>query len=273
VSVWDSARHNLRLRTRLVRHGKRTVLGTYPGLRLGNYLYFFLHAYASALRGSEYRVLDTGLAEEWYAAFPALRGLSVNRTRIYDQREHIPPLFYQAYGQDFTQDELTRFVRDILPIPGLLSFDPDTVTVNVRRGDYYQSPERSDEFGFDIPSYLTTAFGLAEARGPLNRVVVVSDDVEWAGRAVTAARPNLDHCELIHGSPVEQFLILARSPRLILANSTFSYWGAYLSDVIHGQADVWAPDLHSRAAMAGRAWQHAPWWTTVATVPIDTTTR
>ncbi len=270
MTRWDSVRHGLRLRTRFVRRGKRTVLGTYPGLRLGNYLYFALQAHIAAHGGREYRVLDTGLGEEWYAAFPALRGLTVERIRVFDRREHIPPRFYQAYGEDFTQDELARFVLEVLQPPALPSFAAGTVTVNVRRGDYYVSPERTRDFGFDIPHYLTAALELAEAQAPVDRVVVVSDDVAWAAQAVAAARPDLGQRELVHGSAVDHFMALARSPRLILANSTFSYWGAYVSDALHAHASVHVPDFHSRSATDAGAWQHAPWWTPVSTLPLDT---
>ena len=47
-----------------------------------------------------------------------------------------------------------------------------------------------------------------------------------------------------------------------VTNSTFSYWGAYASNVLHGDnhTQVWAPDLHSRAVDGGRPWQHDPLW-------------
>jgi hypothetical protein len=134
---------SLRIRTRLLRHGNRTILCTYPGLRLGNYLYFALQAHIALSQGRDLRVLDTGLGDEWYTMFPALAGLMTNRVGLFDRREDIPPLFYQAYGKDFSHDHLSRFIHEVLAFRSPSSFSTDTLTVNVRRGDYYVSAEHA----------------------------------------------------------------------------------------------------------------------------------
>ena len=243
------------------------MLVTYPGLRMGNYLYFALHAWKEVLKGRDYRVLDTGLDAYWYEHFPALRDLMVDRIRTFDRREHIPPLFYQEYGEDFDESDISGFAASILRLPTPALFDSDTVTVNVRRGDYYESAARRDELGFDVPDYLKRALTRAGAEREIKSCRVVSDDLEWAARAVACARPGLPISELVIGPPIDHFIALARSARLVLANSSFSYWGAYVSTVLHAprQISVYAPDLSTRAKLGGRAWQLAPWWKTVPT--------
>jgi hypothetical protein len=255
------------LRTALIRRGSRRVLMTYPGLRIGNYLYFALHAFLAQRNGQDYRVLDTGLGEVWYERFPKLEGLMVDRVRAHDRREFIPPLFHQNYGADFDDTDLTSFTKSVLEISTGQQFEPTSITVNVRRGDYYESPQRRHEFAFDVVHYLNAAIGRAQAHHPVSSVKLISDDPAWAAAAFADARPDMKCTEIVPGPPDHQLLALARSPRLILANSTFSYWGAYLSAVASSPepTEVYVPDMHDRTVMGGRAWQHAPSWTAIET--------
>ena len=264
-----------------LRRGDRTVLVTYPGLRLGNYLYFALHANSEQQRGRDYRVVDSGLDPVWRTVFPSIESLvvDVDDVRFRDRREHIPACFYQAYGHDFSHAELEAFIRAyLLPhvsVPDApRTADGGAVTVNVRRGDYYSDPGFRQNFGFDLETYLAQALSEVEAARPITAITVVSDEPEWCVRAlgeVMAGRP-WEIRPQPAGDPVQDFLTVARSARLVITNSTFSYWAAYVSKVLHGdrQLGVWAPDFHSRAMNGGRPWQHDPGWhaVDVATSPL-----
>ena len=117
------------IRTALIRRGGRSVLVTYPGLRLGNYLYFALHAWRTVREGRDYRVLDTGLGNTWYSHFPGLRDVMVDRIRPFDRREVIPPLFYQHYGADFDDRDLHEFVSTVLAIKPMHPFEAESITL------------------------------------------------------------------------------------------------------------------------------------------------
>lgn len=257
----------------LVTGNDRSVLLTYQGLRLGNILYLALHAHLQQTAGADFRVVDPAPADGWATAIPGLAGLLVHpgQVRHTDRRVHLPPSFLQGYGEDFTRAELSEFVRhrllDVLgrPAPGEQAVDGDELLVNVRRGDYYSDPSFRAAYGFDVPDYVRRALVQAErASGPVVSVRVVSDDPTWCrahlgflaggGRRVSWSAPT--------DGPLANLRAVARSRRLVIANSTFSYWGAYVSDVLHGDggAHVWAPDLHSRSVRDGRPWQHDPRW-------------
>src|SRR3954463_13613148 len=77
------------------RRSNRTVLLTYPGLGVGNYLYFALRAYLLSGEGRDYRVtLDDGV-RPWLAVMPALQSYFVEHSdvRLLERREHISPSF------------------------------------------------------------------------------------------------------------------------------------------------------------------------------------
>ncbi len=84
-----------------------------------------------------------------------------------------------------------------------------------------------------------------------------------------------DQCEALEfentAQPPEVHLaMLSNAPRLILANSTFSYWGGYLSSWRFGSpARVVAPWFHIRTDLGGAAWQLDPRWSVVEDIPSN----
>ncbi len=58
---------------------------------------------------------------------------------------------------------------------------------------------------------------------PKKRIIVVTGNIEVAQKCV-----NLD-CEYTSNSPIVDFYLLANTDYLIMGNSTFSWWGSYLS--------------------------------------------
>ena len=107
-----------------------------------------------------------------------------------------------------------------------------------------------------LPSYGPEMRG-----GTANCSVIVSDDPEWCrthiqelvqarGGTVAYATP---HAE-------DNLFALARSEAIIGANSTFSYWGAYLADAFHDGARIVMPRFHARMAQGSDAFQLDPRW-------------
>jgi hypothetical protein len=260
-----------------------TVLRTYPSLRLGNYLYFALHAFIEQRAGREYRVLDSGLGREWRTCFPGLEPLLIAprevpaRTRYDD----IPPLFFQEFGVDYSRDQKDALVRDVLapgPIRPVALAQPATTTprtlvLNIRRGDYYAHEGFRHLYGFDVEAYTHEVLRRASALADLDAVEIVSDDVPWCRDVVERLRGDAQWSVSGHDDrdPVRDFTMVSQSNLIGLTNSTFSYWAAYMSAVHAGRdsVTVWAPDFHSRGVRDGRPWQHDPAWHVIDVAPID----
>jgi hypothetical protein len=95
----------------------------------------------------------------------------------------------------------------------------DAVSVHVRRGDYLKFPDVHPPCGMD---YYLRALDLVGGR----RAVVYSDDPAWCsqsfgGRAdVAPPAPLIDH-----------FCSMLRARHHVIANSSFSWWAAWLAEV------------------------------------------
>ena len=274
-SLRTATHHSYARAVSLVRRGPRTILFA-PRIHMGvgNYFYLWLWGDARQARGLPDRVLRSDTMNTWLQAFPTMEPLVIARrdVRFRDLRALGT---YQGFGENFSAPELEGFLqRRVLPSTGLLGLDPyevdpRRVVVNVRRGDYYSNPEFRRRFGFNIVGYLREAFRLA-AWDDISAIHVVSDGLDWC-------RTNLAWLDEVAplsfategDGAMANLREVASARRLVLTNSTFSYWAGYISNVLHGDnhAEVVAPLFHDRTICDGLAYQLDPRWTAVRCLP------
>jgi hypothetical protein len=105
-------------------------------------------------------------------------------------------------------------------------FKSKIITMHIRRGDY---AEQSNDFlgGKDLQlpvNYYQSA--LKEISNlELYQIVIVSDDIEFCKDNFK----NLKRCYFISDSEIMDFQIIMNADICIIANSTFSWWAAYLN--------------------------------------------
>lgn len=257
--VLSATRQQWDARVDPLRPGPRVVLRTPPaGMRVGNLLYLWLHAHLRRAQGEDVAVLATDAMASWWDAFPATRALSIPRAelRFRDRREWEGAWLYQRFGTDFTREHLQAFIRDVLAAP-VRPERGGPLLLNVRRGDFYGT-EFEAKHGFQIVPYVTAALDqFPHAR----RVQVVSDDAAWCREHLgPSLRTRFDEVDYAAPHPLENLLSIARAESIIGANSTFSYWGAYMADALHDDARIVMPRFHARMAHGNAAFQLDPRW-------------
>lgn len=252
---------------RVTRRRRRNVLVTdIKALGFGNALYLWLHAEKMRAEGIDYWVMIEQ-KDIWLEAFPSLRDLSltwedIDRRSDYCEANETPRL-YQRFGIDFTASDLAAFIDKHLA-PHLTP--TDATVVNVRRGDYYYSSSSrlSDRYAMDTLAFLTEALPLAGVDG--GPIRVVSDDPAWCQK-------HLHNLLSSHGEPsyapaddpLGNFTEVCSARRLIGSNSTFSYWGGYVSSRFQ-DATVVMPAFHARGLNGGYADQLDFAWTAIDNV-------
>ena len=132
----------------------------------------------------------------------------------------------------------------------------DDVALHVRRGDYATHARAAEHHGVLPLDYYQQASGICAARG-CRRAIVFSDDIEWC-------RHNLRQLplELVFIDPVEgrdadaELRLMLEFKHHIIANSTFSWWGARLAR--HGSDGVTVAPLRwfvkSKAGFLPASW-------------------
>lgn len=254
-----------------IRAGSTRVVNCPPasGIGLGNMLHFFKWAHAGRRYGLDWWVASTPSMEQWCTVFPDLRELILPAAdlHVFDRR-------VQDWAQDFRKFNspvLETFVeRRLLNAPQFASrlqaVTAQSVTVNVRRGDYYSDPAFRARYSFDVPAYVAAAMERSAEQGSVRTVRVVSDDLGWCWQnlAFLERYGRVEYGSLSSG-PLGDLATLASSPRLVLANSTFSQWGGFLSNAVHGdnRAQVWVPDFYERGINDDRPYQVNPRWSRI----------
>lgn len=107
--------------------------------------------------------------------------------------------------------------------------DSPLVSLHIRRGDYVHNPMAHSVHGvLGLDYYHDAVRLLAKRIGERFRIVVFSDDIEWAHQNLAFRQP----LSFVSGStdtPHEDLHMMASCDHHIIANSSFSWWGAWLN--------------------------------------------
>lgn len=263
------------LAAKSLQRGARQILwAPDTGVGFGNVLYVWLHAYQCQARGEDARVLVPAHLEPWRGTFPRLwTDLSISRDEV-RRTDRRTWSWNSRFGEDFSRDELRSFIEAHLQsaFSENSGTDSDTVTINVRRGDYYSKPHFRGTYSFDIAAYLDVALTQTKAHhGEFTRIVVVSDGIDWCRLKLDSIlRKHAGSASYVDASesPQANFLRTAGASRLIGTNSSFSYWAGYVSNVLHGgESHTVMPRFHARLEKRPDAYQVDPAWLIVDDIP------
>lgn len=105
-----------------------------------------------------------------------------------------------------------------------------TVSVHVRRGDYVSHALMSP----CSVAYYERALELLATRVQLRRVYVFSDDIAWARKELQFAAPTIFVSAPDGRSDMADFFLMGLCQHHVIANSSFSWWAAWLGRHLHG---------------------------------------
>lgn len=133
--------------------------------------------------------------------------------------------------RDLLEQELRpaeRLCRDDLKVIQMIE-ESTSVSIHVRRGDYITNPSAYHYHGLCSLSYYNAAIAALRVRLSKPRFFVFSDDPEWAIANIQCDAPTI---YVRHNGPSQAFrdlTLMAKCQHHIIANSSFSWWGAWLS--------------------------------------------
>lgn len=122
------------------------------------------------------------------------------------------------------------------------------VSLHVRRGDYVTNTGVNKTFGTCSPEYYKAATEIISKRWPEAQFFIFSDDIKWVqenlnlpSNSFFVSQPQIADYEEIH--------LMSRCRHHIIANSSFSWWGAWLNprpDKVVIAPRVWFGGLKER---------------------------
>lgn len=269
-----------------LRRRGRPVAWTPEFMGLGNLLQLAMWAYDGRVAGEVRWIRSTPRLDPWLEVFPGLRTvvLTADEVRFTDRRLRPWSQAARASGtggavplhEPVDVRAVERFLTDVV-LPGSMLLSgrsalgsDDALVVNVRRGDYYSDPEIRRQYGFDLQAYVHAAVtGSVERDGRPSEIIVVSDDVGWCRQELSWLSDITDTRWDVDAGPVDDFMTVSGARRVVISNSTFSYWAAHVGNVLHGDnhAQVWAPRFFDRSQNGGRSWLLDERWSVIEDLP------
>lgn len=163
---------------------------------------------------------------------------------------------------DMARDHLRRQISNYTPTtPESLELAArlsrqTTIAVHVRRGDYVSEPKTHKIHNVCSPQYYLAGVERLRRKWPKLPLLVFSDDIDWCKKEL-GLRGNVDFVDPAIPD-VDQFVILSRCRHLVISNSTFSWWAAYLG--VHDDNTIVAPRYWFRGVETSRTGLFLPRW-------------
>lgn len=218
--------------------------------RTGNLMFQLAHAYAKSLEYNRQLILYKNELSISHLQHTLFRKLNFSNSclscdsnaKIIQGSFHFsdiipydksPTIFLGYYQSEKYFKKYTEAIRDLFsPPPEFFDkvyheypfFETDIVaTINVRRGDYLE-PLQSVNHPVISLDYINEAY---KSLPPHDKLLVMSDDIEWCQDNINL--PNVVFNDNSKFWNEEGLWLLSLCNHFIISNSTFSWWGAWLS--------------------------------------------
>ena len=133
----------------------------------------------------------------------------------------------------------------------------DSVSIHVRRGDYVSDQQTAAFHGICSVEYYHGAMRHIAARIERPQFFVFSDDPEWARANIRSSVPTTYVSHNDATRPHEDLRLMSACKHHIIANSSLSWWGAWLNPAM------------DKIVVAPRRWCLSPEWNTTNVVPAS----
>lgn len=108
-------------------------------------------------------------------------------------------------------------------------FSTTSVSLHLRRGDYITNPNYNKIHGVCSIEYYQEAIKRIEQKIPNPYFFVFSDDIEWVKENLTHTMKNVTFVSGRNFRDEEELLLMSECKHNIIANSSFSWWAAWLN--------------------------------------------
>jgi hypothetical protein len=105
----------------------------------------------------------------------------------------------------------------------------NAVSIHIRRGDYVSDEKTNQYHGTCSLDYYAGALSLLMQRTSGAELFVFSDEIGWAEKNLVSPLPSHFVQRNDGGQPYEDLFLMSRCRHHIIANSSFSWWGAWLN--------------------------------------------
>lgn len=104
------------------------------------------------------------------------------------------------------------------------------ISIHIRRGDYVHNQITNHYHGVCGSEYYEEAFSLLKQKinSPIH-LYIFSDDIEWVQKNLPFTKENSTFVSSTNTPDYEEVILMSECHHHIIANSSFSWWGAWLN--------------------------------------------
>jgi hypothetical protein len=106
----------------------------------------------------------------------------------------------------------------------------NAVSVHIRRGDYVFNPEYAKKYGACSIDYYQKSYSLLKSKLEQPYFFIFSDDIQWVENNINFFHPCVYVSHNTGQNSYKDLQLMSLCKHNIIANSTFSWWGAWLND-------------------------------------------
>ena len=149
-----------------------------------------------------------------------------NRSKVSELRGYFQELKYAEFARESIKEILDNVILDKRQ---WLEIDDEFISLHVRRGDYLKL---TDIYGTLGTNYYSESLSRCAKVIGSKKVIVFSDDIAEAEKLLAGLEFDVYDFQFVPAgySPIESIILMSKCSAHILANSTFSWWGAFISD-------------------------------------------
>ncbi len=139
----------------------------------------------------------------------------------------------ELYFKDIRPLLLEEFTLKEPPLPYIAELakailqEPDSVSIHFRRGDYISNAKAAQFHGALSDSYYKESIEFLKQQSKSCRYFVFSDEPAWVREKAPIAQP-YTLIDSTQSSAAQELWLMSLCKHHIIANSSFSWWGAWL---------------------------------------------
>lgn len=132
-----------------------------------------------------------------------------------------------AIRKEFTLSR-SLLSSEISKILNEIESTPQSVSLHIRRGDYIENVATNKKHGVCSAEYYRKATKYILNNFPEARFFIFSDDIEWVKTNFKIPAP-VSYASSVHIKDYVELILMSKCKHNIIANSSFSWWGAWLN--------------------------------------------
>ena len=139
--------------------------------------------------------------------------------------------YFKSYDTEIRANIQLRqsLIEDVIEIAKKIR-EENSVSVHIRRGDYLRKKIIYEWHGVMEKEYYAKAFELLHAKTKPTKVYYFTDDVDWVAKNLLPSFNGEIISFNFSKSHYEDLYLMSQCRHNIIANSSFSWWAAWLND-------------------------------------------